>query len=281
MCLSQCLICLPHYPSDPLSLGLFPLLQCLSSLPIPLSFAQTRLYKQKSKDKTERDQHRPHPTKQDPTRVRHPFLPDFLRLVLPVLPVMTTLPRPQTMKTSPLRRFAPSYLCRLTPFLPCVSPLPLSPHFVSRTTLLVCLSLFPCLSCRLSLLFPSLSLHLLPPSWERCLLSSHLPHLSLTPAALVSLSSFLTSLRLPHSFLASLCLLSPSLFLMARLYRSVVLPTSPASLTFLTNSHLSLDVSFQPQTCLILSSASRLSSALTGTLSSLIYLVLSLTLPLL
>ena len=44
-----------------------------------------------------------------------------------------------------------------------VPPPPLSRHFVSRTTLMVCPSLSPCLSCRLSPILPSLSLHLLPP----------------------------------------------------------------------------------------------------------------------
>jgi hypothetical protein len=46
-----------HYPLVPLSLGLFPLLQCLSSLPFHLSFAQTRQDKLRSKDKTKQDQH--------------------------------------------------------------------------------------------------------------------------------------------------------------------------------------------------------------------------------
>ncbi len=186
MCLSCCLSCLPHYPHDPLSLGLFPFLQCLSSLPLPLSFTQTRLDKPRSKDRTAQDQHRPHPPNQEPTRVRQPFLPDFLRLVLPVPPAITTLPHPQKMRTSPLRRFAPSFPCLPTLSLPCVSPLPLSPPFVSRTILLVCLSLSPCLSCRLIHLFPPLALHLIPLSWEQCLLSSHPPPLSLTPVALVS-----------------------------------------------------------------------------------------------
>ncbi len=106
MCLSRCLSCLPHYPSDLLWLGLFPLLQCLSSLPLPLSFSQTRPNKQKSKDKTEQDQPRHDPTKQAQKRVSQPCRLDSLRLVLPALPVMTTLPHPQTTKMSPLRRFA-------------------------------------------------------------------------------------------------------------------------------------------------------------------------------
>ena len=175
MCLFPCLRGLPHHPSDP-----------LSSLPLPLSFPQTRPDKQRSKDKTEQDQHRPHPPSQDPPRVCQPFLPDFLRLVLPVPPAMTTLPHPQKMRTSPLRRFAPSFPCLHTLSLPCVSPLPLSPPFVSRTILLVCLSLSLCLSCRLIHLFPPLALHLLLLSWDQYLLSSHPPPLSLTPAALVS-----------------------------------------------------------------------------------------------
>jgi hypothetical protein len=59
----------------------------------------------------------------------------------------------------------------------------------------------------------------------------------------------------------------------------VVLLTSPASLPFPTNSCLSPVTSSQPQTYLILSLGSRLSSALMGTLSSLICLALSSTLP--
>jgi hypothetical protein len=126
MCLSRCLNCLPHYPSDPLSLGLSPFLQCLSSLPFPLSFAQTMPDKQRSKDKTEQDQHGHDLTKQDQTRVGLPSRLDYLRLVLPALPAMMTLPRPQTTMTSPPRRFAPSSLCLPTPFLPCVPPLGIS-----------------------------------------------------------------------------------------------------------------------------------------------------------
>jgi hypothetical protein len=51
MCLSCCLSCLHHYSPDPLSLGLFSFLQCFSSLPLPLSFTQTRLDKPRSKDR--------------------------------------------------------------------------------------------------------------------------------------------------------------------------------------------------------------------------------------
>ena len=88
ICLSRCLSCLSHHPLDHLCLGLFPLLQCLSSPPLPLSFPQTRPDKQKSKDKTEQDQPRHDPTKQAQTRVSQPCRLDSLCLVLPVLTAM-------------------------------------------------------------------------------------------------------------------------------------------------------------------------------------------------
>ena len=60
ICLSRCLRFLSHHPLDHLCLGLFPLLQCLSSPLLPLSFPQTRPDKQKSSDK---DRTRPTPTR--------------------------------------------------------------------------------------------------------------------------------------------------------------------------------------------------------------------------
>jgi hypothetical protein len=69
MCLSRCLSCLPHYPLDPLSLGLFPLLQCLSSPPLPLSRTdKARQAEIKRQDRTRPTRTRPHKVRPDKGR---------------------------------------------------------------------------------------------------------------------------------------------------------------------------------------------------------------------
>jgi hypothetical protein len=166
MCLSRCLSCLPHYPLDPLCLGLFPLLQCLSSPPLPLSFSQTRPDRQKSKDKTEQDQPRLDPTKQAQTLVSQPCRLDSRCASHFACPTryddLASFSDDEDEPSSPV---CSQLSMPADPFSALRAPPPpsLSRHFVSRTTLMVCPSLSPCLSCRLSPILPSLSLHLLPP----------------------------------------------------------------------------------------------------------------------